>query len=362
MHSKHLRPVINAWGTPTPYGVSRSAPQVCAAVADALSRYYVMAELQEACARRLMAWSGAQAACVTHCTASAITLAAAACMAGADTARIAQLPDTSGMPSTALLLQEHDVHYGQRLSQAIRLSGATPVRCSSMEEIEARLDDDGVACVFAVESHLAPGSGPKTTSRLVSLCRDRVPLVLDAAAQDRRARELVASGADLVLLSAQKYLAAPTAGIILGRRELVAGADAQHGGIGRGMKPSKEALAGVMAAVDAREKDDTQGRQPLELEKVRVVLAAASSWRGIVAVVEPDPVAHEVQRIWLRVDERSAGMPAHALARGLLDGEIAIATAPHRLDRGEIGLELSGATLDEVHVLCKQIQTLLAKA
>lgn len=39
MHSKIVRPVINVWGTATPYGVSRSPPEVCAAVAQALARY-----------------------------------------------------------------------------------------------------------------------------------------------------------------------------------------------------------------------------------------------------------------------------------------------------------------------------------
>jgi L-seryl-tRNA(Ser) seleniumtransferase len=362
MDARELRPVINAWGTATPYGVSRSAPEVCAAVADALGRYYVMAELQQACAQRLVAWSGAPAACVTHCTASAITLATAACMAGSDAARIAQLPDVATLSHHVLLLQEHDVAYGQRLTQAIRLSGATPIRCDSLAALEARLDAGGVACVFAVESHLAPGSGPETTRALAALCRGRVPLVLDAAAQDRRVSELVTSGADLILLSAQKYLAAPTAGIVLGTPELVASVDAQHGGIGRGMKPSKEALAGVMAAVEVRANEDAAERKRVEREKIDIVMAAARSWRGIEASVEADPVGNDTERVWLRVDERAAGAPAGELARRLRDGDTAIATAPHRLQRGHLGLELSGATVDEVRVLCGEIQRLLGEA
>jgi seryl-tRNA(Sec) selenium transferase len=299
---------------------------------------------------------------VTHCTASAITLATAACMAGSDAARIAQLPDVAALPHHVLLLKEHDVAYGQRLTQAIRLSGATPVPCDSLAALEARLDAGGVACVFAVESHLAPGSGPETTRALAALCRGRVPLVLDAAAQDRRLGELVTSGADLILLSAQKYLAAPTAGIVLGRPELVANVDAQHGGIGRGMKPSKEALAGVMAAIEVRANEDAAERQRVEREKIDMVVAAARSWRGIEASVEADPVGNDTERVWLRVDEHAAGAAAGELARRLRDGDTAIATAPHWLQRGQLGLELTGATVDEVRVLCGEIQRLLGEA
>jgi hypothetical protein len=73
-----------------------------------------------------------------HCV--AIALAAAACMAGSDATLIARLPDVSGLPHMALLLREHDVYYGQRMTQAIRLSGATPVVRANISELEARLD------------------------------------------------------------------------------------------------------------------------------------------------------------------------------------------------------------------------------
>ena len=174
--------------------------------------------------------------------------------------------------------------------------------------------------------------------------------------------ELVASGADLILLSAQKYLAAPTAGIVLGTPDLVANLDAQHGGIGRGMKPSKEALAGVMAAIEVRANEDAAARLRVEREKIAIVVAAARSWRGIEASVEADPVGNDTERVWLRVDEHAAGAPASELARRLRDGDTAIATAPHRLQRGQLGLELSGATVDEVRVLCSEMQRLLGKA
>lgn len=352
--------VINAWGTATPYGVSRSAPPVGQAVAEALGRFAVMPQLQAACAARLVRWSGAEAACVTHCTAAAVTLAVAACMAGSDAMRIAQLPDAHGLRTRVPLLAGHGVNYGQAIAQAVRLAGARPVACEGMDAVRQALAAGDAACVLAVESHLAPGSGPAVTAALAALAREAgVPLVLDAAAQDRRVRELAAGGADLVLVSAHKYLAAPTAGLVLGRAALVAAVDAQHAGIGRGMKPSKEALAGVMAALDLREAEDAQAWRAAQQDKVRTLMARAAHWPGIAARTEPDPQGNGFERVWLAVDAARAGADAAALAARLRAGEPVVAVAPHRLAQGQLGLELTGVAAAEVPLLCDAIEAAL---
>ena len=59
--------------------------------------------------------------------------------------------------------------------------------------------------------------------------------------------------ADLVLVSAQKYLASPTAGLIIGRKRLVHACRAHEKGIGRAMKATKEAVIGVLAALEERQ-------------------------------------------------------------------------------------------------------------
>lgn len=75
-----------------------------------------------------------------------------------------------------------------------------------------------------------------------------VPVVVDGAAQSFRVREIIDASADLLIVSGQKYLGSPTAGLVMGHADLVSGVVAQDKSIGRGMKASKEALAGVIAA------------------------------------------------------------------------------------------------------------------
>ena len=330
-----LRHVINAWGTPTPYGVSRSDAAVAQAVAQMLQRHVVISEVQEAVGRALVAWSGAEAACVTHCTASAITLSVAACMAGQDASRIARLPDAQGLPRKVLMLTSHQVDYGHAIHQAVRLAGAQPVLADTIDALQQAQREDGVACVLAVESQLASGSGSQQTAQLLALARHiGVPLVLDAAAQDWRAAELVASGAYLVLLSAQKHLRAPTAGLVLGRAALVAAVDAQHSGIGRAMKPTKEALAGVLAALECR------------------AGLSLADWAGVRVQREADPLGGGFDRLWLAVDPEVCSVDASGLVQRLRSGDPVIAVAPHRVAQGLIGLEFSGVGDDELPALC----------
>lgn len=349
-----LRRVINAWGTATPFGVSRSDPRVAQAVADMLQRYVVMSELQAEAGDAIARWSGAPAACVTHCCAAAVTLSIAACMAGSDAGRIARLPDASAMKNRVLMLDAHRVRYGQPIEQAVRLAGAQVVACETLDHLRDALGNAQTACVLAVESHLAPGSGPELTRQLVALAHAAgVPLVLDGAAQDGRVAELVTSGADLALLSAQKYLAAPTAGLVLGREDLVAAVDAQHGGIGRAMKPSKEAMAGVIAALELRTQMPPGAWRTAQQAKVDRVERAAMQWRGVAVQREPDPQGNGFDRLWLSIDSAVAGIDAAALAQGLRDGDPAVAVAPHRLAQGQIGLELTGVAEDELGELCE---------
>ncbi|MBX3586537.1 MAG: hypothetical protein KF796_07825 [Ramlibacter sp.] len=356
-----LRHVINAWGSPTPYGVSRSDAAVAQAVAAMLQRHVVMADLQAETGRALARWAGAEAGCVTHCTAAALTLAVAACMAGADGQRIAQLPDATGLPARVALLTAHQIHYGHALTQAIRLAGAQPVPCDSLAALGNALDAGGVACVLAVESHLADGSGPATTASLLAQARRAgVPLVLDAAAQDWRARELVAAGPDLVLLSGQKYLRSPTAGLVLGRAGLVAALDAQHTGIGRAMKPTKEALAGVLAALQVRAGEPATHWLARQRLRVDHVAAQAARWPGVRVQRESDPLGNGFDRLWLSLDAAVTDVDAAQLAQRLRDGDPVVAVAPHRLAQGQIGLELTAVDDDELPLLCQLLAQALA--
>ncbi|WP_459618048.1 hypothetical protein [Bordetella sp. 2513F-2] len=254
-----LPEVINAWGTPTPYGVSRSSPGVAQAAARALQAQVDVEALHDAVGRELAARAQAESACLCHCAAAAVSLAAAACLSGEDPARVAALPECD--PPRAIAIQaEHCVDYGQPIVQALKLSGARvavleggPAR--RLGRLAALAATGELAGVVAVASTLVDTPAPLALPALAHACRTHgVPLLLDAAARDWQLADPAArAGVDLAIYSAHKYLAAPTCGMLVGRAALVRAARLNLRGLGRGFKPTKEALAGVRAALAERD-------------------------------------------------------------------------------------------------------------
>src|SRR5205823_12549616 len=89
-----VTPVINARGNNTVLGGSTPSARVRRAMQEA-ERYYVdMQQLLERSGAVIAEMLGTEAAYVTPGAAAAMALGTAACITGADQAKIAQLPDT----------------------------------------------------------------------------------------------------------------------------------------------------------------------------------------------------------------------------------------------------------------------------
>lgn len=349
-----LSEVVNACGTYTPLGVSRSSPAVAEAVAGALQEFFVMDELADHASEAIARATGAEAAAVVHCTAAATTIAVAAAMTGTDPDRIAWLPDTRDLPNRVVLPAGHAVDYGQSNLQAVRLAGAYVVLAGSEERCD--LDDladalagPDVACLLLVSSRLVHQGEPVDLAGAVAAAHRRgVPAIIDGAAQFPRVDELLATGADAVLLSGQKYLASPTAGVVIGRRPFVQAIRAQDKGIGRAMKPTKEAIVGVLAALDewqARDRDEWFAE---EAAKVAWFAVEAAKLPGIEARVWPDPAGLPVSRVALSV---APGIDAAKLAATLKAGDPPIYVMTNRARHGELVLELVSLTEDELRTI-----------
>jgi L-seryl-tRNA(Ser) seleniumtransferase len=358
MHDKYgLAAVVNAAGTFTALGVSRSSPEVSRAAGDALREFFVIDELQQAASEALARLTGAEAGAVTHCVSAAITLSVAAAMMGDAPDRVAALPDVGGAPNRVVLPAGHAVNYGHSILQDIRLAGGVPAiagttSACSAADIEAALADPAVACLLLVSSRLVAGP-PLDMAACVRVAHARgVPAIIDGAAQDLRISELLATGADLVLVSAHKYMAAPTAGLIVGRKDLVAAVRAHEKGIGRAMKASKEAICGVLAAIEERERLDIRAWSAAQAEKVRQFVERAAGIPGIAATAVADPAGMPFSRVHLAVDPSRCGIDAVAAAQRLQASTPSVWVMPHRLDKGEIVLEL--VPLDQ-----REIDTLL---
>lgn len=350
---------INARGTFTPLGVSRSSDPVARAVSESLKRYAVMADLKEQADRALQDWSSAEAGTVVHCTAAAITLAVAACMTGTDAALVRSLPQPTGGPNKVLLPAPHEVNYGHPVSQAVRLAGAKPrlvgnEAACSLEELAEALDGDNICALLLVHSRLVRGVTPPLNA-MISLAKARsIPVVLDGAAQDFKISELIALEPDLLLISGQKYLASPTAGLLVGKRALVEAVRAQEAGIGRGMKASKEAIAGVLAALKERQKLDMSDWARAKAEKLTAFLARANRLPGVTASSVADPTGLPFERACLTLDRDAVPIIA-----ALKDSDPPIWVMEDRAARGALVLESVMLTAEEEDIILSRLAHLM---
>jgi uncharacterized pyridoxal phosphate-dependent enzyme len=355
-----LTRLINASGTETVFGASPVSPEVVRAIAAILPHAVDMAELQRLASRTIAEATGAEAGCVTGCTSASIAIAAAACMTGLDLARIERLPDTTGMKSEIVIQKGHVVNYGSTITGDIRLTGARVVEFGAaletgLYQLRGALSDLTAAAFYVVSHHAAP-TGMIPLPLYVETCHARgVPVVVDAAAEYGW-RDMLATGADLVLFSAQKALGGPTAGIIAGKRHLVRAAHAQSRGIGRPMKAGKEAVVGTIAALRRwMVLDHASIRRMVEGNAEHVVRRLAGI-AGVTASTVADETGNPFSRVHLLIDSARAGFSAHGLDAELMHRRPRLILRSLQADRGILQIDIRRLDAGGLDDLCDRIR------
>src|SRR5579872_631969 len=165
-----VRPFINARGTWTYLSGSLELPEVRAAK-EAASRHFVdIFELQHAAGKRLAELSGAESGMVSSGAAGAISSATAACMAGADSAKIWQLPDTTGLKNEVIMSGGRSA-----FDSAVRLTGAKLVVAHTLADVQAAIGPQ-TAMIYTTDL------GDKLQQTIAIARKANVPLLLDDAA------------------------------------------------------------------------------------------------------------------------------------------------------------------------------------
>ncbi len=356
--------LINARGPFSPLGVSRSPEPVAVTVSHAHRNFAEIADLHELADVALSDLADSESGTVVHCAAAAITLAVAAAMTGSDPARVAALPSTAGLRNRVVLPAGHAVNYGHPLEQAIRLAGATPVLVGEAtgcltSKIAEEIAHPDSCCLLLVVSRLTKGDPVDLDAAIEVAHAANVPVVIDGAAQIFRARQFIAAGADLLIVSGQKYLASPTAGLVFGRADLVAAVRAQDKGIGRGMKASKEALYGVLAALEQWKVRNVRSWADGQAEKVGRLVESMNMLEGVSATSEPDPTGAPFPRACLKICPSRARRTATQVIEELKICSPPIWVMDHRVANDEILLELVPLRSDELGVLSERLSAIL---
>jgi L-seryl-tRNA(Ser) seleniumtransferase len=361
-----LRPIINVSGTMTALGASIVVPEAVRAVTEILPEFVEINALHRQASAVIARLTRAEAGFVTASASAGITLGLAACMTGADLGRIEQLPNTAGMKDEVAVQLGHMVGYGAPVEQAVRLTGARVVPVGQATEVReyqlAHALTDRTAAALYVVSHHTVQYGQLPLDRFVAICHERrVPVVVDLASE-YDLRGPLATGADLVIYSAHKFLGGPTAGILAGSKALVRACFLQNLGIGRGMKVGKEGILGTIAALEAWEKRDHAAVRAAEAERLELWLKRLDGQPGINVRTVPDPTRNPLDRLELSVDPDRAGITAWALADALAAGDPPVIVRDHEVEHGHFYLDPCNLHAGEAEVVADRILVELKRA
>ena len=247
---------------------SRMPREVVEAMAEASEFFVDLSDLLAAANARVASLLGAEAALITSGGFSAMTLGAAACLTGTDSAKVEALPHPTWPRRECLIQTVHRFDY----DRAYRAAGMTIVEAATRDEFLKRISERTamIAAISAVEHQVefgppmpkkrahGPGADVMLPAELIEVGRKAgVPVLVDPASDIPPTENLTKFfklGADLVVLSGGKAILGPqSTGVLAGRRDLIEAAALNafpNANIGRGMKVGKEEIIGLVVALE----------------------------------------------------------------------------------------------------------------
>ena len=364
--------VINAHTTATRLSGGIMRAEVADAMREATQWTVDMATLEARASELIAGYTGAEAGYVTAGAAAALLLGTAACVTGLDPSRMNRLPDTRGMKNEVVVARSHRNFYDHAVRAAgvslveagisDRYSGAG-VRDTEAWEIAAAITESTAAVLYVAGAD----ARPSLPDVVAAAHAHGVPVLVDAAAQLPPAanlRRFIAEGADLVCFSGGKAIGGPQAsGILCGKRDLVMAAALQHldqdiywelwnpppalfdksrlpglpqHGIGRPAKVGKEAIVGLLVALECFTAETDAERIARWTRQMEALLAGLADIANASASLVHDRRGASVPLVHLALDEVAAGMTALDLVRRLQDGEPSVHANPSRTHEGKV--------------------------
>lgn len=304
-----IHPYINAHDTYTVYGGSRMERNVLEAMREISEIFVDIYEVQRILGNKIATLTKNEGAYITNGAAGGLMLAAAVCMAKGSLYRFRKFPETGNETDEVILLHcQHNAY-----DKAIESSGARVIKIGDSDEtqeyeLEGAINDKTAAVFYFVSSLYERASMP--LEKVIKITHEKgIPVVVDAAAQLPPVEnfwKFTEMGADMVIFSGGKSLCGPQdSGVILGRKEWIEdcirfGSPAH--GICRSCKTSREAMAGLYAAIKAyMEKDQEKEYRRLYSMAVQIKQELDGVCGIRAAIIEKGPVGQRYPRTFLNL-------------------------------------------------------------
>ncbi|NKE36108.1 aminotransferase class V-fold PLP-dependent enzyme [Natronococcus sp. JC468] len=388
--------VVNATGTKTRISGSLMREEAADAMRDAARSFVRISDLQQRASELVAEATGADAGYVTSGASAALSMAAAACLAGDDLEAMAQLPDTEGLADEIVMPRTHRNGY----DHALRLPGATIVDVGTNDyhlgtgsenvelwEIEAAITEETAAVAYMEKPYTQP---PLETVCEIAHDND-IPVIVDAAAELPPVENLsrfLKQGADLVAYSGGKAIRGPqSTGILAGNEELIRSVARQHldmhaakavydppvelvaadelpgvprQGIGRSMKIGKEEIVGLIRALELFIEEDHDARLLEWHERAERIEAGLAAVTGLETRFEGGDKTDAVTQVVGTVDPDYAATDATGLVGSLRRETPRVFVGADRLDDDEFTINPMCLTDDEADYVVDRIRATLS--
>ena len=315
-------------------------PEVTAAMVAASKSFVDLNELQKRVGERIARITRNEACYVSSGAAAGLTLATAAVIVGNDPAKIAQLPDLTGLKDEVIILKAHRNGYDHAVRQVgVKVIEVGTSEGSTLQELEQAITAQTAAIFWFQGAMNVPGEIP--LPEMIQLAKAHaIPVIVDAAAQLPPVSNLWAFteiGADIVVFSGGKDLRGPqSSGLVLGRKDIIE-ACAVNGSpnhsIGRPMKVGKEEMVGLLIAVERYLKLDHEALANHFESVVADWNVALNAIPGITSVRDyPNEAGQPAPRTLFTLDASFTGASRDDVVRQLLDGNPSIVVATKGTD------------------------------
>ena len=362
-----VKPIINAAGSVTKYGGTRTRPEVLDVMTGAARIMVNVEDLNRKAGEEIARLTGAEAGFVCSGAAGGLVLQAAACIAGNDPVKMRQLPDTTGMKDEIIIQNMHRFPY----EQAYRAGGGKLVeigdsRYSHPWELDGAIGEKTAAVAFLC--------APLTNRRAISLpevCEiahgHGVPVIVDAASMlppRENLRKFLADGADMVSYSGGKGIRGPQGtGILCGRSDLIEAAVAHANPaqfLGRPMKVAKEEVVGLVTALSMFVEEDEEEEMRAYRALVQQVVDALTEIPGLKITLEHDEHDYLIPHALMHFDRDWQGRSRDEIAKAMEEGEPAIYL--HQLGQPEeLAVDPLNLTEDETLTVIQRLREELTR-
>ena len=364
-----LQPIINATGSVTALGGSVVAKEVKEAMDMSNDVYIPMADLEKKVGDEIANILGVPAAYITSGAGSALTLAAAAFMAGKDDKKIQQLPNTEGMPNKILIQKRQRYWY----DRCMEFSGGQLVEIgnedgTTKDDLISSIDDETACVHYPVYEQAEIDKNILSLEEVIEIAHSKnKPVSVDAAGQIyplENFGKYVKMGADFQCIAA-KYMGAPhSTGIALGTKDVI-DSISRHSfvgyesrrirGIGRPHKIDRQEIIGVYTAVQRWMSMNHEERLSLEETKTLNIINQIQSIDGIEVKIIDNIIGHQPFGLSLNIDSNKFKTNNHDFVETLKNSNPPIWT---RVPEGEetIIIHVFGMNVEQSNIVGKIIK------